>query len=100
MYSVTLDNKKVSTQDTPQNWFSDIIIPHQKNDKRTWYINDILRMFNNKGILFFERLDIWHIKELQDQFTKEQNRKPIPQKYPAWLVALNTIKNKIKYGFK
>lgn len=61
-------------------------------------LDAILGMFKQKGSLFFEPLEIWHIKELKDYFIKENGRAPTKiQVFPPWLVALNNLKNKLKY---
>lgn len=64
-------------------------------------LDDMLRLFKEHGSLFFEPLDIWHIKELREYFEKENGRKPYKIKvFPAWLVKINNIKNKVKYAIR
>lgn len=64
-------------------------------------LNDMLHLFKKHGSLFFEPLDIWHIQELREYFEQENGRKPFKIKvFPAWLIGLNNIKNKIRYAIK
>lgn len=59
-------------------------------------LSEILNLFNKKGILYFEALDIWNINKLAEQFKKETGRKPESKKYPSWILKINNLKNKIK----
>lgn len=62
----------------------------------SFYINSLKKIFSQKGIAFFEDLDIWHIKELEDLFVEELGRKPVPKLFHPFLLAINATKNKIK----
>ena len=57
--------------------------------KPTWHLKEIYRLFDQHGILFFEPLQIWQIKELKEEFIKRIGREPI-SKEP------NVFKQKIK----
>lgn len=61
-----------------------------------FYIRTLTRAFEEKGIIFFEPLDIWHIEELLRLFIKETGRHPKARVFPAWVLKLNTIKNTLK----
>ncbi|QSH39037.1 glycosyltransferase family 2 protein [Candidatus Kaiserbacteria bacterium] len=58
--------------------------------------DEVSDMFVEKGILYFEPLDIWHIPELRDLFIKEVGREPKPSLAPRWLLRLNDIRNALK----
>lgn len=62
----------------------------------SFYIETIQEMFTKKRVVFFECLDIWHLKELHDYFVVEMHREPKPKVFPEWLIAINTVKNKIR----
>ncbi|MBC7767089.1 glycosyltransferase [Arenimonas sp.] len=100
MYSVSLDTGNVQTKKTLPTWFEGIALPSNESNKRKWYTDEILKMFNIHGISFFEPLDIWRIQELKDEFKKQMRRDPVAKTFPKWLIKLNTIKNKIKQCLK
>ncbi len=56
----------------------------------------ITNLFEEKGVLFFERLDIWYLEELRTTFIEKVGRPPKPDTYPGWLLYCNTIKNKVR----
>lgn len=98
-YSVAkfLDNAPLSKLE--EEWLEDVYFP-SKEELETYDVvkfNDIKKMFDEKGSLFFEPLDIWHVKELRERFEKENNRLPTKIKvFPFWLIYLNNIKNNVK----
>lgn len=77
-----------------ENQTSPITVPNPDDDTIEWQRQEILKMFNEHSPTFFELLDIWHIKELEDIFIKETGRKPKPKLFPKWLIILNNFKNK------
>jgi hypothetical protein len=96
-YSVAKKNNTIILEPTKSEWLQGL--PMIKSDyliESDWRYKEILTWFDTYGIVFFESLDIWDINELNDRFIKEINRKPKVKKYPAWLVFLNNIKNKLK----
>jgi glycosyltransferase involved in cell wall biosynthesis len=95
-YSVGLDNNKIILKKTNSEWFTGISIPQQESNKWMWYIDNISKMFNEYGIKYFEPLDIWYVKELEDEFIKKIGRVPKSKKFPKWLIKLNNIKNKLR----
>jgi hypothetical protein len=64
--------------------------------KTDWRHAEIMHWFSEYGIEKFESLDIWEIKEFDDKFIATTGRSPKPKTFPKWLIALNTIKNKLK----
>jgi glycosyltransferase involved in cell wall biosynthesis len=82
------DAKKIS---------KDLPIP---NKNLIWQRDDVLQKIKENGILIFEPLNIWHIKELKDKFVKEVGRMPKIQKFPVWIIFINDIKNIIKNKLK
>lgn len=58
--------------------------------------NEVVGMLKDKGPLYFEPLDIWHIPQLRKLFIKEVGREPKPHLVPKWLLYINDLKNKIK----
>ncbi len=89
---------KVITEPVTQDWFEGVDMPPEKvfTDNYPERRDEILSMFNEKGIIYFEPLQIWHIDEFHEKFVTEVGRKPTPSVYPDWLIKLNTIKNNFK----
>lgn len=69
-----------------------------KNANYDFYIQQIVTLFKQKNITFFEPLDIWHINELRELFIKEVGRNPKPKVFPDWLLFLNDLRNKVRNG--
>lgn len=77
-YSISLDKKRIKLSETPDIWIKDLKnIDKIKKFLSTWHPQEILRLFDKYGILFFEPLQIWHIPELEQEFTNRVGRKPI-----------------------
>lgn len=75
-YSITKDNNYHVTrindliQDSPPK------IDFLKNEKDSWHFNEIINLFENFGPAYFEKLDIWNIEPLLNQFIFKENRFP------------------------
>lgn len=96
-YRVTLMPEKLKTFNVPEEWYSNLKLPENISELSSpWHLEEINKFFEKYNIEFFEELQIWHIPELENQFLKEVERKPISKTFPAWLSFLNEIKNKIK----
>lgn len=94
MYSITKDCGNYTVREAPVHWIDQNL--KIINDNPSWHKDEILKLFKETGIQVFESLDIWHIKELEELFINSTGRKPRPVFYPAWLIKLNNIKNKLK----
>ncbi|NLZ74798.1 glycosyltransferase family 2 protein [Candidatus Falkowbacteria bacterium] len=95
-YSITIDNKKWQKNNLPEKLSSKFINNidlRLSNDN--WYIEEIIKFFDQYGIKFFEPLQIWDIEKLREEFIKRVGRKPRSKVFSKWLVYLNKIKNKI-----
>lgn len=98
-YSVARFLDNVPVEKVKPFWMEEIYFPSKEklNSYDKVKLQDIYTMFDTKGTLFFEPLDIWHIEELRERFEKENHRKPTKIKvFPSWLIYINTIKNNIK----
>jgi glycosyltransferase involved in cell wall biosynthesis len=60
------------------------------------FLDRITSLFQKKGILFFEPLDIWYLEELRNDFIEKTGKYPVPKTFPKVILFLNTIKNKLK----
>jgi glycosyltransferase involved in cell wall biosynthesis len=76
-YEITLDDNNAKCVDIPAHWIKNLKgISKLKDADVGWYYQDILRFFSQKGIEFFEPLQIWHVPELYDEFVKQVGREP------------------------
>jgi hypothetical protein len=77
-YSHSLDCDISKLSKVKPEWIDDIdSLKTAENLKPTWHLQEIKKLFDEHGILFFEPLQIWHIKELEDEFIKQTGRKPV-----------------------
>jgi hypothetical protein len=77
-YSISLDKKNVKLSNTNQEWINNLSSLKMIEDlKPSWHKKEIHNLFNKYEILFFEPLQIWHIKELEDEFIKRVGKKPV-----------------------
>lgn len=100
-YAITVGDNLIRLEKTPDEWirglpFDDI---HCDNNNGDWYLKEIITFFDEYGIEFFEPLQIWHIKELYDEFIKRIKREPKIKLFPPLLIKINDLKNKIKNNF-
>lgn len=95
-YSATLDDPKAVTTPIPKEWIKNIDGLDAIASLKTtpWYFDAVLKFFKEKGIKYFEPLQIWHIPEFRDMFIHECGREPKPRLYPRWLVSLKNTVNK------
>jgi len=93
-YSDTLDKSSLLVRPLPYSWIAGIILPEKSRDITR--LSSIIEYFNKYGVQFFEKLDIWHIPELESVFMKEVGRKPQPDKPSRWFLKLNNAKNRVK----
>lgn len=93
-YGICMDDQKALSEDMPKSWYEGINgLEKIKDALPGWYSPAIIEFFDRKGIKFFEPLQIWHIKELCDEFVKRVGKKP---KSMIKLSLFLKIKNKLK----
>jgi glycosyltransferase involved in cell wall biosynthesis len=93
MYLHTLD-VGAKTRKIPEPWISGIEMPVIK-EEQSWHLNKTLEWFNEKGITFFEPLQIWHIDTYRNMFQTIQGRPPVPKIFPAIVITLNNFRHKV-----
>lgn len=93
-YTATLDNPKAKTEKIPQEWLAGIEgLDTITDNPNTWYDTEVLRYFNEKGVMFFESLQIWHIPKYLQMFKEKAGKQPKIKTYPKIIILLNKIKN-------
>lgn len=77
-YSITLDDPTAKCSPIRTNWLHDIGVPRNIEDQGSnWHLDSIKAYFRTYGAKYFEKLDIWHIKSLRDEFFKIEGRSPV-----------------------
>ena len=65
----------------PREWVDDVTFPDAALDQQqSWQEREILKLFDERGVEFFERLEIWHVAKLGDEFRKRMRRNPRPDR--------------------
>lgn len=96
-YAATLDDARAKTVPMPQAWIEGINgLDAIEDTPNTSYDRQNMEYFEQKGIEFFEPLQIWHIQKYRDMFVAKTGRQPHSATYPATVVWLNDMKNKIR----
>lgn len=77
MYRPTLDDPAARTVDVPRTWLAGLAIPSALEDlPPAWHREEMLGWIDERGIEFFEPLEIWHIPELRELFVARVGRPP------------------------
>ncbi len=102
-YSVTLPTRHVPTAPIPHDWLDGVTLPDTAIDAvPSWAEADILGWFNERGVEFFEPLEIWHIARLRDEFRRRMGRNPRPDRsYLApWTVRAQWLGRRVVHAAK
>jgi len=75
-YSITFENTDVRYRPILDEWTTNIIKPDLKTEYVDWRLPRIFSFFEKYGVEFFEKLNIWHIQVLHDEFVKKTGREP------------------------
>ena len=65
-YSITLDDPHALVRKMPDEWCVNIPSPDLDNMKSSWHLNVMKNWFEEYGVEYFEKLNIWHVKEIAD----------------------------------
>jgi glycosyltransferase involved in cell wall biosynthesis len=95
-YSITLANDNLLIAPLPQSWIKDLTLPKISDDNNDFYLTQITKLFSEKGIVYFEGLQIWHIPELYNLFITQVGRPPRIKVFPSWLIAINKLRHAYK----
>ena len=86
-YAITLPAGRVATAPVPQQWLAGLTFPDfAANETRSWQQRELYAWFDERGIEFFEPLEIWHIDVLRREFRRRTGRAPRPDRSyrPGW----------------
>jgi hypothetical protein len=86
-YAITLPPRHAATSRVPREWVADVTFPDTAIDREpSWHEGDVRRWFDERGVEFFEPLEIWHIGGLAREFEMRTGRRPSPDRsyLPPW----------------
>jgi len=87
-YQVTLPAWYVHTEPVPGAWLHELTLPDTAAADRqpAWHEAETLKLFDERGIEFFEPLEIWHVASLEREFVRRTGRTPHPDRsyLPPW----------------
>lgn len=90
------EKKQYKLTTTPIEWLNGLDLPKNVEDlPLDWHLPALFKFFDIYGIKFFEPLEIWDIKELENEFIKRIGRKPKSSKLHIYLQPAIKIKRKI-----
>jgi hypothetical protein len=93
-YAHTLPERYVPTAPVPHEWIEDVTLPGTAVDAQpSWHEADILQWFDERGVAFFEPLEIWGVPRLKQEFLSQTGRPPRPDRsyLPSRLVRARTL---------
>ena len=70
------DEEHIRLSPVPEEWYDGIPISELPACPPSWQWKEMLRLFDEKGIEFFEPLEIWQIPALHDEFVRRTGREP------------------------
>jgi len=81
-YQVTLPPWRAHTEPIPDAWRHDTTLPSAAVADRqpSWHEADLMKWFDERGIEFFEGLEIWHVPSLRREFKRRTGRQPHPDR--------------------
>ena len=84
-YSITMLDDNVGLANMPESWYNEIPLPDVVNFDDEWnersfvradLLPGIFKYFEDYGVEYFEKLNIWHIPQLRNYFIKQTARIP------------------------
>ena len=102
-YSITLPSSYVQTAPIPQGWLAGVTLPSTTIDTEpSWQEAEIVGWFNDRGVEFFEPLEIWHVAALHAEFRRRVGRNPKPDRsyLPPWPVRAQRVGKRVFHAVK
>ena len=80
-YAITFEPLFAKTTPVPQAWLEGVTLPDASIEREpAWHDAEMLKLFDEKGIEFFEPLEIWHLPLLRKEFRRRTGRQPRPDR--------------------
>ena len=70
------DETHIQLRQVPDSWLEGLPVAGMKSSLPSWQWKEMLRLFDERGIEFFEPLEIWHIPQLREEFVHRTGREP------------------------
>jgi hypothetical protein len=93
----------VNTTAIPATWIADITLPDPRVDNDpSWHEAEIVRWFDERGVEFFEPLEIWHVPALRAEFHRRAGRNPRPDRsyMPAWPIRARRVGRRVFHAVR
>jgi glycosyltransferase involved in cell wall biosynthesis len=98
-YATTLPVARVKTTPVPHEWVGDLTFPDLAtvDSAPCWQQADLTAWFDQRGIEFFESLEIWHNPALAAEFRRRVGRHPTPDRsyLPTWPARARTFSARV-----
>jgi len=80
-YAITFQPLFARMTPVPTAWLDGVTLPAASVDNEpAWHDAEMLQLFDEKGIEFFEPLEIWHLPLLRQEFRRRTGRDPHPDR--------------------
>jgi hypothetical protein len=80
-YQFTIPPRHVETAAVRPEWVEEVTFPDLAIEpERSWQEAEIYRWFDERGVSFFEPLEIWHVPRLRREFVQRTRREPVPDR--------------------
>ena len=102
-YSITLPSLYVQTAPLPQAWLEGVTLPGTAIDAEpSWQQAEIIGWFDERGVEFFEPLEIWQVPALDAEFRRRTGRNPKPDRsyLPPWPVRAQRVGKRVFHAVK
>ena len=70
------DETHLRLKEVPESWLDGIPVDDLPPSPPSWQWTEMLRLFDEKGVEFFEPLEIWHVPMLREEFIRRTGRPP------------------------
>lgn len=70
------DETHLRLREVPETWLEGIPVDALPPCPPSWQWAEMQRLFDEKGVEFFEPLEIWHIPQLREEFVRRTGRQP------------------------
>ena len=70
------DEAHLRLKEVPDRWLEGIPVDDLPPCPPSWQWEEMQRLFDEKGVEFFEPLEIWHIPRLKEEFLRRTGREP------------------------
>lgn len=95
-FKITHNRPFIKMKKVPSEWYEDLLLPtFSKINSSNNFYDRIIKYFDEYGCEKFQKLEIWHIKELRDEYKKRVGYDPRTTRY-----YLSSVKRIIKDTIK